>query len=116
MREDFEALHSSLIEVDLYCRSSRITGCNSDVSSIDFKTGCGSSGVDLQYNRKEDVLKISRDKKDGLMNWLTAEEGMKQNKSNFKSSKNKNGRNQKYKAKCSDGNWKSKFRKAIKTD
>ena len=48
MREDFEAAASSLIEVDPYCRTSRGTGRNADVSSIDFKAGRRSSGVDLR--------------------------------------------------------------------
>ena len=47
MREDFEAAASSLIKVDPYCRTNRSSGRNADVSSIDFKAGRGSSGVDL---------------------------------------------------------------------
>ena len=47
MREDFEAVFSSLIEVDPYLRSGRSANRNADVSSIAFKTRCGPSGVDL---------------------------------------------------------------------
>ena len=43
MREYFESASSSLIEVDPYRQTSRGTGCNANVSSIDFKAGRGSS-------------------------------------------------------------------------
>ena len=43
MIEDFEAAASSLIEVNPHRRTSRSTGRNADVSSIDFKDGRGSS-------------------------------------------------------------------------
>ena len=46
MREIFEAAASSLIEVDPYRRTCRGTGHDADVSSIDFKACCGTSGVD----------------------------------------------------------------------
>ena len=60
MRKDFEAAASSLIEVDPYRRTSRGSGRNVYVSSIDFKAGRGSSGVDLRWHPREDYLKLSR--------------------------------------------------------
>ena len=68
MREDFEAAASSLIEVDPYRRISRGTSRNSDVSSIDFKDGRGSSEVDLRWHPKEDVVKLSQEQKNELRN------------------------------------------------
>ena len=50
------------------------------------------------------------------MCWLRTDEGMKQNVLNFKSDENNKVRKQKLKARSGDGNWKSKFCKAIKTD
>ena len=64
MREDFEAACSSLTEVDPYHRRSR-SAC---LPSIDFKVGHRLSGVGLRWNPKEDLLKLSKDKKDELKN------------------------------------------------
>ena len=56
VQEDFEAASSSLIEVDPYRRTTRGTGRNANVSSIDFKASRGSSGVDLRWHPREIVL------------------------------------------------------------
>ena len=61
MREDFEALSSSLIEVHPYRQSSRSTGLNANVSIVNFKTGRQSSGVELRWNPKEYFLKLSKE-------------------------------------------------------
>ena len=66
MREGFEAAASSLIEVDPYRRTSRGAGRNADVSSIDFKAGRGSSGVDLRWHPKMNVLSSLRSKRMSL--------------------------------------------------
>ena len=68
MREDFEAVASSLIEVDPYRRTSRGAGRNADASSIDFKAGRGSSGVDLRWHPEDEYFMLSQDKKDELRN------------------------------------------------
>ena len=68
MREYFESPSSYLIEVDPYRRSSHRDGHNSDVSTVDFKAGRGSSGVDLQWHPKEDFIKLSQEKNDKLRN------------------------------------------------
>ena len=117
MREDFEAAASSLIEVDPYRRTSRGSGRNADVSSINFKAGRGSSGVDLRWHPREEHLKLPQEKKDEIRNWLNTLEGIKQKRKNFKTDDRRRGKLQKRKANNSGGNdWKSKFRKAIKTD
>ena len=61
MREDFEATSNSLIEVDSYRRTSRGAGRNANVSTIDFKTGRGLSGVDLRWHPKEEHVKLSQE-------------------------------------------------------
>ena len=61
MREDFESASSAFIEVYLYYRSSISTGHNDDVYSIDFKYGCGSSGVELRYHPREEFQNLSKD-------------------------------------------------------
>ena len=68
MREDFEAASSSLSEVGPYRRTSSSASLNADASSIDFKAGRGSSGVDLQWHPKEDFIKLSQEKNDKLRN------------------------------------------------
>ena len=50
MPEDFEASHSSLIEVDLHRQSNRSTGRNANVSTFDLKN------QELTY---DDILKIN---------------------------------------------------------
>ena len=89
MREDFEAAASSLIEVDPYRRKNRGIGRNADVSSIDFKTGRRSSGVDLRWHPKEEFVKLSPEQNDELRNWMKTAEGMKQKKLNFKTDQSK---------------------------
>ena len=79
MREDFEAAASSLIEVDPYRRTSRGSGRNADVSSIDFKAGRGSSGVDLRWHPKDEYFKLSQEQKNELASWLNSPEGIKEN-------------------------------------
>ena len=68
MREEFEAAHSYLIQVDPYRRSNYSAGHNDDVSSIEFKANWGYSLVDLRWCPREDVLKLSKDQRDELTN------------------------------------------------
>ena len=67
-RGDFKAVHSSLIEIDPYYRSICSAGSDANVSSIGFKDGRGSSGVDLLWHPKEDFIKLYKEKRDELMN------------------------------------------------
>ena len=48
MRENFEASHSSFIEVDHYRLSSSSASRNVDVSTVDFKASSGLSGFEIQ--------------------------------------------------------------------
>ena len=84
MRECFEAASISLIGFDTYHRSIRSAGHNANVSSIDFKAGRISSGIDLRMYPKEDFIKLSQEQRDELMSWLRTDEGVKQNTLNFK--------------------------------
>ena len=63
MREDVEAESSSLIEVDPYRRSRRSSDHNDVLSSIDFNTGRGSSGIDLRWHPKDYFVKLSKEKR-----------------------------------------------------
>jgi hypothetical protein len=104
MREDFEAAASSLIEVDPYRRTSRGSGRNADVSSIDFKAGRGSSGVDLRWHPKEQCVKFSQEQKNELGSWLNTPEEIKQTRKNFNTDNRRRGKPQKCKANNSSGN------------
>ena len=97
MRQNFEAAHSSLMEVDPYHRSSRSDGRNSDVSTIEFKAGRGSSGVYLRWHPRKEFLKLTKNQKEERQNWSRSDEGKKQKPNNFKSEKTKKGRNKKRK-------------------
>ena len=70
MREYFEATSSYLVEVEPYRLSGQRTGISSNVSSIYLKSGREFSGVDLQWNPKDDFLKLSKEQKDKLMEFL----------------------------------------------
>ena len=87
------------------------------MSSIDFKAGRGSSGVDLLWNPKNEYVKLSHEQNNELASWLKSPEGVKEKRKNFKQDNRKRDQPQKRKANNSGGNdLKSKFRKAIKTD
>ena len=116
MREDFEAAASSLIEVDPYRRTSRGSSRNAAVSSIDFKAGRGSSGVDLRWHPKDEYFKLSREQKNELASWLNSPEGIKEKRKNFRTDNRKRDQPQKRKANSGGKDQKSKFLKAIKTD
>ena len=121
MRNYFEAAASALIEVDPYRRSQ----CGNDtktatVSAIDFSAGRGSSGVDLRWHPKQDFNNLSNDQKDELVEWMKINDGKKViNKSReaFLSNKkrNHNGDYNKKSSAKSEGNWKKRFKKAIRT-
>ena len=64
MREYLESASSSLIEVDLYHLPSRNAVRKADKSSIEFKASRKSSGVDLGWHPREELLKIFKDQRD----------------------------------------------------
>ena len=66
-----------MIEVDPYHQSIRSASRNDDVSSIDFKHGRGPSGVDLRCDTRKYSLKLSKDQRDDLNDWLRTDEGVK---------------------------------------
>ena len=116
MRSDFESASSSLIEVDPYRRSSRNNTRQANISSIDFSAGRGSSGVDLRWHTRKEFLKLSKEQKDELSDWLKTDEGIKHKRERFKANGAKKDEPNKRKNEEKGGNWKKKFKKAIKTD
>ena len=67
-REDFEATHSSFAEADPYHRSIISPDWNANFSSINFKAGQGSSGVDLRFHPRKDFLKLTQNQRNDLQN------------------------------------------------
>ena len=116
MRSDFESASSSLIEVDPYRRSSRNSTRQANISSIDFSAGRGSSGVDLRWHTRKEFLKLSKAQKDELSDWLKTDEGKKHKQERLKANGAKKDEPNKRKNEEKAGNWKKKFKKAIKTD
>jgi hypothetical protein len=120
MRHNFEAAATALIEVDPYRRSQRSHGAPStaNISSIDFSAGRGATGVDLRWHPKKDFKSLPDDQRDELVDWMRTNEGRKALKASkaaagkkrkqLSSNKENNGKN-------GNGNWKKKFKKALKT-
>lgn len=79
MRNDFEAAASAVIEVDLYHHSNKScdTLMTANVSAIDFKAGCGNTGVDLCWYLHKDFNKLTDNQKDELREWMKSQEGKK---------------------------------------
>ena len=123
LRTNFENASSHLIEVDPYRRSSRNPtpgggGKSAHVSSVSF-AGRGNSGVDLRWHTRKEFLALSSDQKDELIQWQTTPEGkatLKKQRDAAPLKKRKKG-DDRNSDKESDGggNWKRKFKKAMKT-
>ena len=126
MRSDFELASSTLIEVDPYRRSQRGPSRNPDanISEIDFGSGRGSSGVDLRWHHPKEFKALSADKKDELISWQKSNEGKKilaksreaadkKRKADGKSGGGGGGG--KGKKTVSEGAWKKKLKRAVKT-
>ena len=123
MRNDFEAAASALIEVDPYRKSQRSgagNGRGAQIAANDFGAGRGSTGVDLRWHPKREFKNLSDEQKDELVKWMRTGEGKKHlqkskdkstNKRNREGGGNGGGNN----SNKSDGNWKKKFKRAIKT-
>ena len=119
MCQNFEASAIDLIEVDLDQRSQREPGPRganiSTVELIDFKAGCGSTGVDLRWYPNNDFRKLSDDQKDEVMIWFKTYERKRAKKTSYNKSKS-NGYNRNKNNKHGggvNGNWKKKFKKAV---
>ena len=119
MRQNFEAAATDLIEVYPYQRSQRAPGPRGanipTVELIDFKAGCGSTGVDLRWYPNNDFRKLSDDQKDEVMIWFKTDERKRAKKTSYNKSKS-NGYNRNKNNKHGggvNGNWKKKFKKAV---
>lgn len=76
LRNDFEKAASALIEVDPYnwsCRPGAKTTAN--VSSIDFSSGRGTSGVDLRWHTRKELMALEPEQRDELVSWQKTPEG-----------------------------------------
>ena len=115
MRSDFELAASTLIEVDPYRKAMKnASGRNANISAIDFSAGRGSTGVDLRWHPKSEFMKLNKDQKDELSKWLKTDEGQKHKKASLAKSNDSGKRKQDGNA--TGGNWKKKFKKALKSD
>ena len=115
MRSDFELASSTLIEVDSYTKSMKNpAGRNANLSAIDFSSGRGSTGVDLRWHPKSEFMKLSKDQRNELSTWLKTDDGQKYKKASF--TKGNNNGKRKQEGNAAGGNWKKKFKKALKSD
>lgn len=122
MRNDFESAASALIEVDPYRRSQRSNNNNpktANVSSIDFSAGRGTSGVDLRWHPRNEFQRLPSEQKDELLEWMKSNDGkkaMKKSRDAFIKKRKASGDDKSKPApKANEGNWKKRFKKAIKT-
>ena len=79
MREDFELVSSTLIEVDPYHRSQRsnLTKEESSFSFTDFSAGLGSTGVDLRCHCPKYFKALPVEQDDELCTWQKTQDGKK---------------------------------------
>jgi hypothetical protein len=76
MRENFESAANTLIEVDPFRRSLRQpTKPPATVSSIDFSSGRGDSGVDLRWHTPQEFRNLTQDQKSELVKWQKSPDG-----------------------------------------
>lgn len=76
MREDFELAANALIEVDPYKRSQRQpTKPTAQISSVDFSSGRGDSGVDLRWHTPKEFKDLNQDQKNELVAWQKTPDG-----------------------------------------
>ena len=75
MHSDFESTANSLIEVDPFsCNHHTRTRPNAQVAGIDFSTGCGRTGVDLQWYPPKDFKTLINEQRDELIAWQKTSE------------------------------------------
>ena len=76
MRTNFELAANALIEVDPYIRSRRTTPKpTANVSSIDFSSGRGDTGVDLRWHTPKEFKALTKEQKDELTSWQKTDDG-----------------------------------------
>ena len=120
MRNDYESAASALIEVDPYRRSQRIPNPKTaSVSAIDFSAGRGTTGVDLRWYPRNDFKALPHDQKEELIEWMKSNDGkkaMRKSRDAFTKKRKGGGGDDKSKSNNKpEGNWKKRFKKAIKT-
>ena len=122
IRNDFEGAASALIEVDPYHKGQgggQGKGRGAQISSIDFKAGRGNTGVDLRWHPKKEFRSLSDEQHEELTTWMKTSEGKKFMKksrdTNAKRKQDGNGNGNGNDKSSSGGNWKKKFKRAIKT-
>ena len=126
MRNKFELAASYLIEVDPFKRSSRTPTGNqnggANISAIDFSAGRGGSGVDLRWHHPKEFKALPEDQKDELVKWQKTQEGKKlldksRGVATAKKRKAEGGGKgtDTSKGKTTEGNWKKRLKKAVKT-
>ena len=119
MRNDFELAASTLIEVDPFHRATRTNTRNANISAIDFSAGRGTTGVDLRFYPHEKFKALPKDQQDKLKQWMYTKEGRKSKQDFFKNKKSRDDDdkgNKKKRTADQKENWRSKFKKAMKTD
>ena len=122
MRNDFEMAASALIEVDPYKRSQRVGGPTpkaANISSIDFNAGRGDTGVDLRWHPKGEFMKLNQEQRDELSTWQKTDEGRRTITASRKAHNKKRNMQSppgQSKSNSNGKTWKSKFKKALKTD
>ena len=120
MRNDFELAASTLIEVDPFRRATRSNARSASISAIDFSAGRVTTGVDLRFYPHNKFKELPKEQQDELKEWMHIKEGKKSKQDFYKNKKSENnGDNEnknKRKSNESKGNWRSKFKKAMKTD
>lgn len=114
LRSDFEGACSHIIEVDPYNRSTKPSKDRNPKVSGTSLGGRGNSGVDLRWHTRQEFRDLSSDQKDELTEWQSSNAGRtaikKQRVDDNKKRKGKGDHNDR-----DGGNWKKKFKKAIKT-
>ncbi len=122
MRNDFESAASAMIEVDPYKRSNKSNANQrtANISAIDFSAGRGSSGVDLRWHPHKEFKRLPEDQKNDLREWMKTQEGKKLAKQGRKAvatkcKTDKTGKDDKSDGDRSNGSWKKKMKRAMKT-
>ena len=71
MKNEFVPAAATVIEVDAYKRSQRggSSNMNANIAAIDFKAGCGETGVEPRWYLKAEFNKLSKEKRDELIRW-----------------------------------------------
>ena len=76
MRDDFESAANALIEVDPYTRARRVKpNSTAQVSSVDFNSGRGDTGVDLRWHTPKEFKDLTQEQKDELVQWQRTDDG-----------------------------------------